>query len=224
MLSSSCTRSTRRRFLALAACGMLGVSRFAVAQAIERAFEESYRTIAPQATPVGDKIEVIDFFWYGCPYCYQLMPLIEAWDKTKPADVTLRRVPAVLREEWLPDAHLYYTLELLGAADRLHTKVFDALHRDRVLITDRESWAKWAVANGIERAKWDEAYNEKTVRDNVLRAVETARDYDVRGTPVLVVDGRYQTGGGLAGSLKNVMPTVTGLVNLARERRKKSQI
>lgn len=213
--------------LFLAASGALGASRLASAQSIERAFEESYRSITPQAPAggdkIGDKIEVIDFFWYGCPYCYQLMPMIDAWDKTRPADVALRRIPAVLREEWIPDAHLFYTFELLGAADRLHTKVFDAVHRDRILATDREAWAKWAVANGIERAKWDEAYKEKSVRDNVLRAVEIARDYDVRGTPVLVVDGRYQTGGGLAGSLKNVMPTVNGLINLARERRKKSQ-
>jgi thiol:disulfide interchange protein DsbA len=212
---------SRRSFVYLAASGLLG-ARAVSAQTKERAFEDSYRTITPQPTTTGDKIEVIDFFWYGCPYCYQLMPLIEAWDKTKPADVMLRRVPAVLREEWVPEAHLYYTLEQLGAADRLHTKVFDAIHRDRMLATDREAWAKWAAANGIERAKWDETYNAKAVRDSVVRAVEMGREYDVRGTPVLVVDGRYQTGGGLAGSLKNVMPTVDGLVNLTRERRKKS--
>jgi thiol:disulfide interchange protein DsbA len=211
---------SRRNILLLAAGGALGASRAASAQTSERAFEDSYRTITPQATAGGDKIEVIDFFWYGCPYCYQLLPMIEAWEKTKPADAILRRVPAVLREEWVPDAHLYYTLELLGVADRLHAKAFDAIHRDRVLITDREAWAKWAVANGIDRTKWDEAYNDKSVRDNVVRAVEMARNYDVRGTPAMVVDGRYQTSGGLAGSLKNVMPTVNGLINLSRERRK----
>lgn len=210
--------------LFLAASVALGASRLASAQSSERAFEDSYRTITPQATASGDKIEVIDFFWYGCPYCYQLLPMIEAWEKNKPADTVLRRVPAVLREEWVADAHLYYTIELLGAADRLHTKAFEAVHRDRVLVTDREAWAKWATANGIDRVKWDEAYNEKSVRDNVVRAVEMGREYDVRGTPAVVVDGRYQTSGGLAGSLKNVMPTVSGLINLARERRKKQAI
>ena len=60
------------------------------------------------------------------------------------------------------------------------------------------------------------------MRNNVVRAVELGRDYDVRGTPVIVVDGRYQTGGGQAGSLKNVMPTVDGLVKLVRERRKQA--
>jgi thiol:disulfide interchange protein DsbA len=170
----------------------------------------------------GDKIEVIDFFWYGCPYCYQLLPLIAEWEKSKPADVVVRRIPAVLRQEWVPDAHLYYTLEILGVADRLHAKVFDAVHRDRLQTTDTESWAKWAVANGIDRAKWDEVYNSQGVRDRVVRAVDLGRDYDVRGTPVIIVDGRYQTGSGQSGSLNNVIPTVNGLINLARERRKKT--
>ena len=147
--------------------------------------------------------------------------MIEAWEKTKPADVVKRRIPAILRQEWVPEAHLYYTLEAQGAADRLHNRLFEALHRDRLQSTDADALVRWAEANGLERAKWDEAYNSQGVRNNVVRAVEIGRDYDVRGTPVLVVDGRYQTGGGQAGSLKNVMPTVDGLINLVRERRKK---
>lgn len=195
-------------------------SRAAFAQ-VQRSFEESFRAITPQPTAAADKIEVIDFFWYGCPYCYQLLPLFEAWEKSKPADVVVRRIPAILRQEWVPDAHLYYTLEVLGEADRLHTKVFDAIHRDRMQVTDIEGWSKWAAANGIDRSKWEAAYNAKEVRDRVVRAVDLGRDYDVRGTPVVIVDGRYQTGSGQSGSVKNVMPTVDGLIKLARETRKK---
>jgi thiol:disulfide interchange protein DsbA len=150
------------------------------------------------------------------------MPMFAEWEKTKAADVVVRRIPAILRQEWVPEAHLYYTLEVVGAADRLHNKLFDAFHRDRLQATDIEALSKWAEANGIDRAKWDESYNSQGVRNNVVRAVELGRDYDVRGTPVIVVDGRYQTGGGQAGSLKNVMPTVDGLVKLVRERRKQA--
>ncbi len=214
---------SRRSILCLAAnVGAIGLASTAFAQVQERPFEQSYRAITPQATTTGDKIEVIDFFWYGCPYCFQLLPLMLEWEKSKPTDVVLRRVPAILRQEWVPEAHIYYTLEALGAADRLHTKVFEAFHRERLQATDTEAWGKWAEANDIDRAKWDEAYNSQSVRNNVVRAVELGRDYDVRGTPVLVVDGRYQTGGGQAGSLKNVMPTIDGLINLTRERRKKT--
>jgi thiol:disulfide interchange protein DsbA len=212
----------RRSILGLAAAGLAGVTKVWAQTPPPRTFEESFRAITPQTIADGDKIEVIDFFWYGCPYCYQLLPLMTAWEKSKPADVVLRRIPAVLRQEWLPDAHRYYTLDLLGEAERLHTKAFDAVHRDRILSADLESWARWAVAHGIDRAKWDAAHNAQGVRDKVVRAVETGRDYDVRATPVIAVDGRYQTGSGHAGSVENVVPTLEGLIKLARERRKKA--
>jgi thiol:disulfide interchange protein DsbA len=213
---------SRRRVLGLAA-GSFAAAGFAHGQAPQpRAFEDNFRAITPQPVTTGDKIEVIDFFWYGCPYCYQLLPLFNAWEKTKPADVVVRRIPAILRQEWVPDAHLYYTLETLGEADRLHNNVFEAIHRDRLLVTDIEAWARWAEANGIPRAKWGEAYNWQGVREKVVRAVDLGRDYDVRGTPVIIVDGRYQTGSGLAGSLQNVIPTLDGLLKLARERRKQA--
>ena len=129
---------SRRSMLTLAAgAALAGVIPGASAQAQERSFEQSFRSITPQPAPT-DKIEVIDFFWYGCPYCFQLMPMFAEWEKTKAADVVVRRIPAILRQEWVPEAHLYYTLEVVGAADRLHNKLFDAFHRDRLQATDIE--------------------------------------------------------------------------------------
>jgi protein dithiol oxidoreductase (disulfide-forming) len=213
---------SRRDVLRLAAAGFAATAPgWAAAQEGQRTLEERFRAITPQPGASDDKIEVIDFFWYGCPYCFQLLPMLTAWEKTKPADVVVRRIPAILRQEWVPDAHLYYTLDTLGEADRLHTRVFDAIHRDRLISTDTESWAKWAVANGIDRAKWDAAYTAKVVRDKVVRAVELGREYDVRSTPAMVVDGRYQTNSRLSGTLQQMMPTVDELIQLARERRKK---
>jgi thiol:disulfide interchange protein DsbA len=209
----------RRDMLGLLAALAAGApARTAFAQD-PRAFEDSFRVITPRPTTTGDRIEVIDFFWYGCPYCYQLLPLFIEWEKTKPADVAVRRIPAVLRQEWVPDAHLYYAFDLLGVIEQLHARIFEAIHRDRLLATDVEGWGKWAVSNGIERAKWDAAYHARSVRDNVVKAVDAARDYDVRGTPAVIVEGRYQTGSGSAGSVKNVMPTVDALIKMVREQR-----
>jgi len=214
---------SRRRVVAAIAGSVAGWGAAPLlAQVQERPLESRFRAIAQQPTPPGGVIEVIDFFWYGCPFCYQLLPLLEAWEKTKPADVTVRRIPVILRENWLADAHLYYTLDVLGQADRLHGAVFQAMHRDRIQSTDSEAWGRWATANGIEREKWEEAYfKSKVVRERVIRAVDLGRDYDIRGTPAVVVDGRYQTGSGIAGSVQNVMPTVDELVALVRERRAK---
>src|SRR5262245_41378704 len=82
------------------------------AQWPNRPLEQTYRVILPQKVETGDRIEIIDFFWYGCPYCYELLPLLTEWEKRQGVEVAVRRVPAVLREAWLADAHLYYTLEL----------------------------------------------------------------------------------------------------------------
>jgi thiol:disulfide interchange protein DsbA len=170
----------------------------------------------------GDRIEIIDFFWYGCPFCYELLPVFAEWESRKPVDVTVRRIPAILRETWLPEAHLYYTLEMLGEAERLHARVFDSVHKDRLRTNDPQAVAAWATQNGINGDKWLSTYAAEEVRKRVIRAVELVRTYDVRGTPSIVVDGRYQTGGGLAGGLKNVPLVLDGLVNLAREMRKKA--
>lgn len=143
------------------------------------------------------------------------------WEKNKPADVAVRRIPAVLRENWVPDAHLFYTLEILGEADRLHASVFEAIHKSRLQTNDPQAVLAWAVKNGINGEKWLATYTSEDVRKRVIQAVEIARSYDVRGTPALVVDGRYQTGGGLAGGLKNIPAVLDALIGLAREQRKK---
>lgn len=217
------------RALRVAALGlMLSIfSHAALAQqaqpAPSRALEQTYRVIVPQPVESADRVEVIDFFWYGCPYCYELLPIFTEWEKRKPEDVIVRRVPAVLREGWLADAHLYYTLDVLGEADRLHARVFDAVHKEQLRTIDMEAVGAWAVKNGIDRQKWQAAYESVEVRNRVIRAVEMARNYDIRGTPAVVVDGRYQTGGGIAGGLTNIPKVLDGLVDLARERRKKPQ-
>ena len=83
-----------------------------------------YREIPQQPIESGDKIEVIDFFWYGCPYCNSLPPILERWISNKPADITVRRIPAILRDNWAPHARVFYTLEALGEVERLHQRAY----------------------------------------------------------------------------------------------------
>ncbi len=143
------------------------------------------------------------------------------WEKTKPSDVVVRLIPAVLREGWLADAHLFYTLELLGEAQRLHTAVFDSIHKGQLQTSNTEAVAAWAVKNGIDAQKWQGAYTNNEVRNRVVHAMTLARNYDVRGTPALIVDGRYQTSPGMAGGLAGIPAVLDALIKLAREQRKK---
>lgn len=178
-----------------------------------------YRLIAPQPVETGDQVEVIEFFWYGCPYCNELQPALEAWLKNKPSDVTLRRVPAILRDSWSQHARIYYTLELLGEAERLHLRVYDGYHLEELHLTKPDVIEQWAVRNGINRSKWLDAYRSPEVDARVARARQITQRYDVLVTPSLVVDGRYLTSSGMTQGVHGVVPVVEDLIRLARQRR-----
>lgn len=177
--------------------------------------EIEYRVIKPQPVS-GTGIEVIDFFWYGCPHCYNLQPALERWISRKPADVTVRRIPAVLRDSWAPHARIYYTLEALGEVERLHQRVYYGYHVEELAMSKPEVVSDWAVRNGIARERWDEAYNSAVVQRKVDEAAKLSRAYSVAGTPSLVVNGRYLTSSSMSESLNGVVMIVDGLVQKVR--------
>src|SRR5262245_16602692 len=180
-----------------------------------------YRLIEPpQPTETGDRIEVIDFFWYGCPYCNQLLPFLEAWIKTKPADVTVRRLPAILKDSWVPHARIYYTLELLNEAERLHSRVFHSYHVEELHMSKPDVMEQWAVKNGIDRRRWVDAYFSPEVDGKIARAARAMKLYNVEGTPSIAVDGRYITSGSMAPSIKGMVVVLDDLIRIARDRRK----
>lgn len=175
-----------------------------------------YRVIKPQPISVASGIEVIDFFWYGCPHCYNLQPALERWINRKPADVTIRRIPAILRDSWAPHARIYYTLEALGEVERLHQRVYHGYHLEELAMSKPEVMSEWAMRNGIARERWDEAYNSGTVQRKVEEAARLSRAYSVTGTPTLVVNGRYLTSSSMSESLNGVVMIVDGLVQKVR--------
>jgi thiol:disulfide interchange protein DsbA len=207
-----------RASLALLAFACATVS--APAQEIARSRQNiEYRLIAEQPVEIGDRIEVIDFFWYGCPFCNELQPALEAWLKRKPADVFLRRIPAILNDSWKPHARIYYTLERLNEAARLHLQVYHSYHVELLHMSKPDVMAEWAVRHGIDRQRWLDAYYSRDVDEKVERAKKLTRAYTVAGTPTLVVDGRYLTSGELAPSLQGMIPVLEDLIRLARRQR-----
>jgi thiol:disulfide interchange protein DsbA len=181
-----------------------------------------YFEIAPQPVPAGARIEVIELFWYGCPYCFQLEPFLEGWLKRKPPDVEFRRMPAVFRPSWIPHARLFHTLESLGELDRLHQAVYRAHHVERENLNDAEAAAAWAARNGIDRNRFLAAYGAPETDRKVEQSMADTRRYDIKGTPSLVVDGRYVTSTGMSESISGVIGILDDLIRLARERRAKA--
>ena len=179
-----------------------------------------YRLVEPpQPVETGARIEVIDFFWYGCPHCNDLQPALEDWIRRKPSDVTLRRIPALLRDSWAAHARIYYALELLKEVERLHQKVYYSYHVEELHMSKPDVVEQWAIKNGIDRRRWVDAYFSPEVDGSLARAKRATQVYTVEGTPTLVVDGRFLTSGSMAPSLKGMIPVLDDLIQLARQRR-----
>ena len=203
--------------LALLAAACLAAA--APAQEIRARQNVEYRLIDPQRVETRDRIEVIDFFWYGCPHCNDLQPALEGWIKRKPADVVVRRIPAILQDSWAPHARIYYTLEQLNEVERLHQRVYYGYHVELLHMSKPDVMVEWAVTNGIDRKRWLDAYYSPEVDAKVERARKLNEAYTVEATPTLVIDGRYLTSGAMAPSLTGMIPVLEDLVRLARQQR-----
>lgn len=181
--------------------------------------DKDYKLInPPQPTANPGKIEVIEFFYYGCPHCFDLQPALKPWVKQLPPDVEFHRVP-VYRDSWLPLTKLFFTLEALGEAARLHGEVYDALHIQNFDLRDEIKMLEWAKKQGLDEKKFFDAYESPEVQAKVQKAKEMTKNYGITGTPRLVVEGKYLTSSVMAGSHRAQIPVLDFLVLKAREER-----
>ncbi len=209
--------------LSRALAGWIGATLFAFAQGAAWAQISSsseFIELKP-AIPVstGSRIEVIEFFYYGCPICYELQPQMSRWLVVAPNYVALRRVPALSSENWEPFAKLYYSLEILGQMERLHWPVYDNFHFDGVLLNDEKVMVDWVTRNGVDPKKFTETYHSAEVQGRLAKVREIMNTYNLRGVPTIVVDGKYVSSARLAGGTKQLMQVVDQLVRRARQER-----
>ncbi|MFN4148608.1 MAG: thiol:disulfide interchange protein DsbA/DsbL [Rhodocyclaceae bacterium] len=153
-----------------------------------------HRLQTQQPTEAEGKVEVIEFFWYGCPHCAKLEPLLKNWVKQLPADVSFRKVPAILSERWAPGARLYYTLEAMNLLDKLSDAVFDAMINQRINLGDENILFDWVAKKGIDRKAFADTYKSFSVDAKVKKAAEMTQEYGFSGVPALVVGGKYSPG------------------------------
>lgn len=210
-------RAHRMLRLVLCCLACMAVAQPAAAQQLR--LNADYRVIPQQPVESGDKIEVIDFFWYGCPYCNELQLPLERWRKRMPADVVLRRIPAVRHDNWEPHARIYFALEALGEVERLHHEVYRGYHVEELYMSKADVTAQWAVKHGIDREKWLAAYHAPEMAQKIQRTKELTKSYDIQGTPSIVVDGRYLTSSSMTPNVAAIIPVLDGLIRQAREQR-----
>ena len=194
----------------------LGLAPFgAVAQA-----RPQYTELKPaQPTETGNKIEVVEFFWYGCPHCYNLEPYIEAWTKKLPPDVALRRIPAVFNERWGYDAAIFYTFDALGVLDRVHRPFFEAIHQDRLRTDIPAALNEWLQKHNIDPKKFQETFKSFGVQSKTRRATQQTVAYKIDGTPAMAVQGRYTVSADQGKSQQGLLETVDYLVDMVRKQK-----
>ena len=171
---------------------------------------------ASVSAPAG-KVEVVEFFWYSCPHCNAFEPQFEAWAKTQPADVVVRRVPVAFNASFVPQQKLYYALEGMNLLPQLHAKVFRTIHVDRNLLKTDDAIFDWVGKQGVDLAKFKEVYNSFTVANQARKAAQLQNEYDVEGVPAMGVAGRYYTDGTKAGNMDNVLRVVNALIASSRK-------
>jgi thiol:disulfide interchange protein DsbA len=178
---------------------VLGMCLLGVAQAAQPEFKEGlqYTLVSPQPPAhQGQDVEVVEFFWYGCPHCNALEPYLNAWLKKKPDNVHLVRIPAPFNGPAMMHAKTFYALQAMGEIDRLHDVIFDAIHKRRIKLNTLDEMVAFLAAHGVDEQKFRAALDSFAVQTDMQRAVVLARRYDIHGVPTLIVDGRYKSGKG----------------------------
>ncbi len=176
-----------------------------------------YEVIAiPQKTLSGEKIEVVEIFWYGCPHCYALEPQVERWLGDLPADVEFRRMPGVLGKHWIPHAKAFFVAQKLGVLDKIHRPLFDAIHKEKRNIMDPAALRDFFAEHGVDKDTFEKLYNSEAVDQEMKAAFVAGKNYGIMGVPALIVNGKYRTSPSIAGSYDRVMKIVDQLIDKER--------
>ena len=203
-----------QRFLAVLALSVLPLA--VPAQAQEFKEGEHYELIAPQIRGATDKIEVTEFFWYGCGHCFNFEPIISQWKKSLPDDVAVVGSPAMWNDLMEIHAQAYYTAEVLGVLDRVHMPLFQAINIDRKRLASEEEIADLFAANGVAREDFSKAFNSFGVGSQVRQANARARAARITGTPEIMVAGKYRVSTRSAGSQANMLEVARFLIEKER--------
>jgi len=170
-----------------------------------------------QPTQDSNTIEVLEFFWYGCPHCNSLHPHLKSWLMNIPSDVSFRYVPATLRANWVSAAKIFYAIEAIGKTDVLHDKIYDAIHRDKIDLNQESILFDWIEKQGIDRKKFEDTYRSFAVQNQVAKSTQLTRQYQLTGVPALIINGKYITSGRMGGTPQDTIKTLEALIEKARK-------
>ncbi|OFZ70920.1 MAG: hypothetical protein A2Z01_04940 [Betaproteobacteria bacterium RBG_16_58_11] len=209
--------TSRREFLLVAATlPFIPLNAHALTQGKE------YALVQPALeTQDPKRVEVLEFFWYGCSHCFSLEPDLTAWVKTLPKGVYFRRIPAVFNPSWAPMARAFYAAELLGVTEKLHYDIFNAIHLSGQNLNNRETLLSFVEKLGVNRKQFAQKLDSPEVTARVETSQRLGAAAQLQGVPALVVDGKYQTSVTQTGSHEQLFVTLNGLIVQAQAGKKR---
>ena len=173
----------------------------------------------PQRQESNGKIEVVEFFSWGCPHCYEFRPMLSRWIATLPKEASFKRVPVGLGyPEWDALAKAFYALQVTGDVDRLDSQIFDDIHKNHVWLHDEQSITAWVGKHGVDVVKFTAAFRSFGVNTTVGQAEQRAIDYRIPGIPTLAIAGKYTVEGNQA----KMLSTADQLIVMERAANKSS--
>ncbi|KMY86599.1 Periplasmic thiol:disulfide interchange protein DsbA [Candidatus Paraburkholderia calva] len=213
----------KKLFSALALSLGIAAASMNVATAVHAAPTQSkdYTVLqAPQPVSApADKVEVIEFFWYGCPHCNEFEPYIEAWEKKQGPDVVFKRVPVAFRDNFIPHSKMYHALVALGVAEKVMPAVFNEIHVKKNYLLAPQAQADFLKTQGIDPKKYMDAYNSFSTQSDIQRDSKLLSDYHIDGVPTVIVQGKYVTGPVQTNSLKGTTDVMDFLVQQVRDKK-----
>jgi len=171
-----------------------------------------FKRIDQNKTIDSDKVEVFEFFMYGCPHCYTFEPYLNEWKQSKPDSVEFTRVPATFNPLSTLHARAYYALQMLDAGEKIHPKFFSEIHNNKNAMKTVDSLAEFVQKYGVERSEFIDAMNSFAVESNIRKATKLIKDYEISGVPAITVNGKYLVSASMSGSYDNMIKIMNFLI------------
>lgn len=207
-------RSTSRRdFLAVAAAGVVTGGAVLTNSSLFAA-GQGYKDIQPpqQVGSGAGKVEVLEYFWFGCPHCFAFEPSINEWAASRPDYVDFVREAPPLNPAWKTHSEAFYAAEQLGVTDTVFDAMFDGIHKEKRALRNRKDIAKFVGELGVDSKEFLAAMKSFAVETRIRQSMQKAQGAGITGVPSVVVNGKYLTGNSLAGSHDGIIRVINELV------------
>ena len=207
---------TRRTFLSASLASVFAGSLAGIAGSASAA--GGYELInPPQNTSSPDKVEVMEFFWLGCPHCYSFEPTIAAWEKDMPANVVFVREAPPLNKSWEQHSRGFYAAQLMGQELPFVNAMFKAIHEDRQRMRKPDDIADLAAELGMDREKFLKTMKSFAVQTKMNRSIQLAKSAGISGVPAIVINGKYRTGAQLAGGNAGMIDVINETIAMEKQ-------